>query len=137
MRVVMVVALGVPQVAIGLWAIAAPQGWFESFPGIGPALVAAEPPFNRHLASDVGAGFFAIGVVMVVAAGLARRSAVFVALAGYAAFTIPHVLYHGTHAAPGLTVGENALNVGLLASTLVWAAVAAWGVRRHRVEPAA
>jgi len=61
-------AIGVPQVVIGLWALAAPKSWFDSFPGFAPRVVAAEPPYNEHLASDVGAGFLATGVVLVVAA---------------------------------------------------------------------
>ncbi len=128
-RVVMIAALAAPQLIIGVWALVAPTHWFESFPGFGPRLVAGEPPFNQHLASDVGAGFFATGVALVVAASLGRRTGVVVALAAYAAFTIPHVVYHAMHEAPGLTGSEDLLNVALLASSLVWVAVAAWGVR--------
>ena len=133
-RVVMVAALAAPQLLIGLWALAAPQNWFDTFPGIGPHLVSAEPPFNAHLATDVGAGFFATAVALVVAAILGRRSGVYVALAAYAAFTVPHVLYHATHEAPGLTRNENVMNVALLASSLVWLAVAAWGARPRNPE---
>ncbi len=71
----MVVFLAVPQLVTGAWAILRPAGWFADFPGIGPALVAAEPPFNRHLATDAGAGFLAIGVCLAVAVvfGWSRR----------------------------------------------------------------
>ncbi len=67
-RLGVAVALGVPQVLIGLWALLAPKHWFDNFPGFDPRVVAAEPPYNEHLSRDVGAGFFATGVVLVVAA---------------------------------------------------------------------
>lgn len=134
-RIVMIAALAAPQLLIGVWAIAAPQNWFDTFPGVGPHLVSAEPPFNQHLASDVGAGFFATGVALLVAAIVARRSGVYVALAAYAAFTVPHVLYHGFHEATGLTRSENLLNVGLLSSSLIWFALVAWGARPRKTEP--
>jgi len=128
-RVVMVVALAAPQLLVGLWALIAPHNWYDTFPGFDPHLISAEPPFNQHLATDVGAGFFATGVALIVAAALARRSGVYVALAAYAAFTVPHVIYHATHDAPGLTTTENVLNVAVLGSSLIWLGLAAWGAR--------
>ena len=59
-RVGMVV-LAVPQLAIGIWAMVAPHHWYENFPGVHPHLISAEPPYNAHLATDAGIGFFAHG----------------------------------------------------------------------------
>ncbi len=67
LRVVMLL-LGVPSAVTGGWALASPQGWFNDFPGWAPSLVAAYPPFNEHLALDAGAGLFASGLLMTVAA---------------------------------------------------------------------
>ena len=53
-RLGMVVTLAVPQLVTGLWAVIATRNWFERFPGVDPRLVAAEPPFNAHLATDAG-----------------------------------------------------------------------------------
>ena len=126
-RLGMVVALAAPQLVVGLWAVLAPRSWFDSFPGLDPRLVAAEPPFNAHLATDAGAGFLATGIALLVAALIARRGAVYVSLATYAAFAVPHALYHAINPAPGLTGGEDLLNVLVLASGIVMAAVLAWG----------
>lgn len=134
-RLGMVVVLAVPQLAIGLWAVLAPASWFESFPGIDPRLVAAEPPFNAHLATDAGAGFLAIGVALAVAAVWGQRRVVQLALATCLAFTVPHTIYHATNPAPGLTAGEDLLNVLVLASSPAWVAVFAWGARPRRSEP--
>ena len=130
-RLVLVIPLAAPQLLVGIWALLAPHHWYDNFPGVGPHLIAAEPPFNQHLTTDVGAGFLATGVALVVAAVLARRSGVYVALAAYASFAIPHFLYHATHESPGLTSGQNLMNVALLSSGLVWLAVAVWGTRRR------
>ena len=128
-RLVLAIPLAMPQMIIGVWAIVAPQNWFDRFPGVDPRLVAAEPPFNQHLATDVGAGFLTTGVALIVAAALARRSGVYVALAAFVGLALPHVLYHLAHSAPALSGAENVLNVALLSSGLVWAAIAAWGAR--------
>ena len=69
----------------------------ESFPGFDPRLVAAEPPYNEHLVTDVGAGFLATGVVLLVAAVWANRAAIGIALLAFVAFTLPHVVYHATN----------------------------------------
>jgi hypothetical protein len=135
-RVGIIVTLAIPQLVVGTWALLAPESWYESFPGFDPRLVAAEPPYNQHLVSDVGAGFFATGLGLLLAAVLANRVAVLVALATYAAFTLPHVIYHASHPADALSGAEDAANVLVLGSGLVLAAVFAWGVRGDRRPPA-
>jgi hypothetical protein len=134
-----VLTLAVPQLVVGLWAVLAPENWFESFPGFDPRLVAAEPPFNRHLASDAGAGFFATGLTLLVAAIWAHRVAVWTALLAYAAFTVPHVLYHLTHPSDLLSGAEDVGNVTALVGGLVLAAVFAWACvpQGGRTEPTA
>ena len=128
-RVGIAVAIGGPQLVIGLWALLAPKHWFQTFPGFDPRVVAAEPPYNEHLTRDAGAGFFATGVVLIVAAVWANRAAIYVALLGFVAFTLPHVLYHATNPAHALTGVENAVNALSLASGLVLAMVFAWHLR--------
>jgi hypothetical protein len=128
-RLGIAVTMGGPQLLIGLWAVLAPKNWFETFPGFDPRLVAAEPPYNEHLATDVGAGFLATGVVLIVAAAWANRAAIQLALLAFVAFTVPHVLYHATNPADALTGVENAVNTLSLASGLVLAAVFARGLR--------
>ena len=129
-RIGLVALVAAPQLLIGLWAMTAPQNWFESFPGLGPALVAGEPPFNRHLATDVGAGFFAVGIGVLLAAHWGTSRVVKLSLAVFVAFTAPHVLYHATNPAPGLSSVADVANVAVLASGIGWAALLWWGANR-------
>jgi len=124
-RVVLFVGLAVPQLVTGVWAVLAPESWFDRFPGLDPRLVAAEPPFNAHLATDAGAGFLATGLAVAVAALLAHRVGVIVALVAYLGFAVPHALYHAASPAPGLSGAEDAVNVALLASGVVLAVAVA------------
>ena len=66
-RLGVAVTLAALQLSIGFWAVTAPGNWFRNFPGFDPRPAAAEPPYNHHLASDVGAGFLATGVTLLVA----------------------------------------------------------------------
>ncbi len=117
------VALGAPNLLTGLWAVLAPQGWFDNFPGFGPALVAAEPPYNAHLATDAGAGLLASGLVLLVAAWLADGRSTQLALVAFSAFAIPHAGYHVLNPSPGLTAGEDLQNAVLLGFVAVAAIV--------------
>lgn len=129
-RLGLVALIAGPQLLIGLWAMVAPGGWFDSFPGPGPSLIAGEPPFNRHLVVDVGAGFFAVGTGVLLAAHWGTRRVVQLSLAVFAAFTAPHVAYHLANPAPGLSGAADVANVVLLASGLGWAALLWWGSSR-------
>jgi len=126
--------LAAPQLVIGLWAVLAPHRWFDSFPGFDPRLVAAEQPFNRHLASDTGAGFLAIGVALLVAAIWANRGALAISLVAYAAFTLPHALYHAVHPADALSGAQDLMNVLTIASGLALAAVFARATTSRRAN---
>ena len=55
------------------------------------------------------------------------------ALLAYAAFTLPHVLYHATNPADVLTGFEDVTNVLALGSGLILAGLFAWGLRRRSV----
>jgi hypothetical protein len=127
--------LGVPQLVTGIWAVVTPRDWYQSFPGLDPRLVAAEPPFNTHLATDAGAGFLATGVALGLGALFATRGAVFVALFGYLAFAIPHAVYHSSNPAPGLSSTEDTFNALLLWSSVVIALVFVWGARPRTGTP--
>jgi hypothetical protein len=117
--------LGVPQLLIGAWALVSPHGWFDSFPGAGHHWLPAYGPYNAHLATDVGATFVAIGLILILAALWLERRVVQVAVIGYLAYAIPHTIYHlsndhdigdGDQVVNGVTL---VLSV-LLALTLLW-----------------
>lgn len=118
------VALGIPNLLAGAWAVLTPQGWFDDFPGWDPRLVSAEPPFNEHLATDAGAGLLASGLILVVAAWMGTAPVVRLALIGYGAFAIPHAAWHAFNPSEPLTDAQNVQNIG----QLVFAAVASVGL---------
>jgi hypothetical protein len=117
------VALGIPNIAAGAWAVLAPQGWYDNFPGWDPRLVAAEPPYNAHLATDAGAGLLASGLVLLVAAWLADIRSVRLALVAFAAFAIPHAAFHTFNPSDGLTDAQDIQNASVLVFSVVAAAV--------------
>lgn len=125
------VALAVPQAITGGWALLDGAGWFESFPGFDPRLVGAEPPFNAHLAADAGAGFLATAVALVMAAWWGERRVVWLALATYAAFAVPHLVYHWANPAPALSDAENLRNVITLVIAAGLPLVLWWGSRQE------
>jgi hypothetical protein len=114
------VLLAVPQLVTGLWAVLDARGWYDNFPGFGPMLVAAEPPFNAHLATDAGAGFIATGVVLVLAAAWGERRPLQLALAGLLAFAVAHLAYHAPNPSPLLSDTQNVVNtVGLALAAVI------------------
>ena len=135
-RWTVLVALAVPQLAVGLWGLVATRNWYENFPGVGPDLVAAIPPFNQHLAADAAGAFVATGVALLIAAVVPRRELVLMALATYLAFAVPHTLHHLTHDAPGLSSGEDLYNNVLLVAQVLLAAVLVWAAWRPDEEVA-
>lgn len=124
------VAIGLPYALAGLWAVLSPEGWYDSFPGWDPRLVAADPPYNQHLATDAGAGLLAAGGVLLVAAWLADQRSIRLALVAFAAFAIPHTAFHALNPSDGLTGAEDAQNVATLVFTVVAAAVLFWAAGR-------
>ena len=126
-----VVLLGVPQLAIGLWAVVSPSGWYQDFPGTDPRLVAAEPPYNQHLVTDSGAGFLAVGVGLLAAAVLAHRSGLLVALAVTLTHSVVHLVWHVGNPSALLTRAEDTLNVIALLSVPVIAVVLGAGLLRR------
>ena len=121
-RAVMVL-LAVPNLLTGLWALVAPENWFDNFPGWAPSIVAAYPPFNSHLATDAGAGLFATGVIMLLASAKPTREIVIVASLGFLAFALPHFVFHLFTPADALTASEDATSTISLALAVVGAAV--------------
>lgn len=108
-------ALGAPQLLTGVWAVLGPSSWFSGFPGVGPDLVAAEPPYNRHLAVDAGAGFLTVGVITLLAARGGGRTSCRLALVGYLTFGVVHLAYHTINPAPGLDAAGDIYAVAALA----------------------
>ena len=134
LRVVMLL-LGLPNLVAGGWALASPQGWFDNFPGWAPSLVAAYPPFNEHLALDAGAGLFASGLVMTVAAVWNTRDIAIMACIAYLAFALPHAVWHWVNPSGELVASEDAVSTASLVLAVAGAAfVLAWQWRKTEVK---
>ena len=90
----LLLALGVPQALIGLWALLGPQSFYDDFPAGTDGWVHVLGPFDEHLVTDVGSLFVALGLVLAFAAFSLRRGAVVAAAAGWLVFAVPHFLWH-------------------------------------------
>jgi AhpD family alkylhydroperoxidase len=112
--------LGLPQALIGMWALVTTREWFETFPGAGHNWLPAYGAYNEHLATDVGATFVAIGLLLVLAAVYVERRLVQVALVTYLAFEIPHFVYH-LGADDRLATGDRIASATTLALTVILA----------------
>ncbi|HWC14213.1 MAG TPA: hypothetical protein VG929_06430 [Actinomycetota bacterium] len=79
-----VIAVGVFNVAVGVWAFIAPRSFFDT--------VAPFPPFNEHLFHDLGAFQGALGVTLLIA--LWVRDGLMIAMLGNMVGAIVHFVSH-------------------------------------------
>ena len=128
--------LAATQSVIGVWALFAPHAFYAAFPGAGHAWVALLPPFNEHLVRDVGALSLATAVLLTVAAVTADRLVSGTALAAYAAYALPHTLFHGLHLEE-FTLVDAAAQMGGFLLQLVLLTGLAWLLWRNRARPPA
>jgi hypothetical protein len=124
--------LAATQLVVGVWAVVDPRGFYNDFPGGGRHWVSADGPFNHHLTVDAGAGFLAVGLVLVVAAIWLDRRVVQVALVAEVVHLVPHLLYHVTHTPDALSGGDLLFSTGGLALDLALAVVLFGVVTRAR-----
>jgi hypothetical protein len=125
--------VGLIDVVTGGWALVDTRGWYDKFPGFGHHWVSGQGgTFNAHLVSDAGAGFLAVGVILVVGALVGSPLAMRLAALALFAHALPHFLFHVAHSPDHLNGGDKAAGTyGLLAEALIGAA-ALVGVRPHR-----
>ncbi len=86
--------LAFPQLAIGVWALVSPSGWYGTFPGAGKHWLPLYGSFDSHLATDVGSTFLALGVLLVLAAIWMDRRLVLAAAIAYLVYQVPHTIFH-------------------------------------------
>ena len=106
-----------PQLIIGVWALAAPSSFYETFP-FGRAWVSALGPFDEHLVRDVGALFTALSVLLLIAAGVLERRLVQASLVAWLIYAIPHFVWHST-ATGDFELTDNVLQLGALGLQLL------------------
>ena len=129
------IVLAVPQLAIGVWALVSPRGWFGSFPGGGKVWLPLYGPYAEHFVYDIASTFLAVAVVLGLAAWWLDRRVVQAAAVGYLVYQVPHAIYHWG-ADSRLPAGDAMLNGVGLGLTLV-VAVAVLLLSRAAARPAA
>ncbi len=93
-------ALALPSLLIGFWALFAPHSFYSDFPGGGRHWVSALGPYNEHLVRDFSAMNLAIGSLLVFAAVTLDRRLAQGALLALAVYSLPHLGYHLTELGP-------------------------------------
>ena len=96
---------------IGVWALFAPQSFYDGFPGLGRAWVSVDGPYNEHLVRDVGALNLTLVVLFVAAAVSLSRSLILTAAAAAMVWGVPHLIYHLVKT-DGLSSSDLALSLG-------------------------
>jgi hypothetical protein len=126
--------LALSELPTGIWAVVDPKGWYTNFPGFGRHWVSVSGPYNQHLVTDAGAGFLAVGVLLVIALVLVdQRVLVQAALVTFLVQDVPHFVFHLVHN-EGLAGGDKAFGVGGLGSGAVVAALLLVVASRRRVH---
>lgn len=124
----LLLALGIPQALIGLWALFAPHSFYDDFPAGTDGWVNQLGPFDEHLVTDVGSLFVALGVLLVLAAISLRRHFVTASAIAWLLFAVPHFLWHALNLEP-LATGDAVANTITTAWTVVGALLILWLVR--------
>jgi hypothetical protein len=102
--------LGFSQGATGLWALASPHGWWQSFPGLGRHWIRPLGPYNDELVRDFGAMYVALAAVLIWSGLVLERRSVQGALLAQLVF----VVLHGYFVSFKLKLLPNADKVGLM-----------------------
>jgi len=114
----LLLALGIPQALIGLWALLAPRSFYDDFPAGTDGWVNPLGPFDEHLVTAVGSLFVALGVLLVLAAVSLRRRFVTGAAIAWLIFAVPHFAWHAFNLEP-LSTGDAIANTATTAWTVV------------------
>jgi hypothetical protein len=113
-----VIFLAFTAAGLGLWAVADPVGFYESFP-FGRGWVAADGPYNEHLIRDFGTLHLALAVLYGAVALWPERRWVRVAALAALIDAVPHLAYHAFNLDPYGTGDAVATIVGLAAGVLL------------------
>ncbi|MGE5133858.1 MAG: hypothetical protein ACM32E_13210 [Gemmatimonadota bacterium] len=121
------ILLAVIQAGQGAWQYFAPRSFYDVIP-----TVAADPPFNGHLLTDVGGLNLALAVVLAAAAWRLDRTLTRVALIAYLVYSGSHLAFHAADQAR-LAAGPRALLItGLALLPALAAALLALSIRAGR-----
>lgn len=82
---------------VGIWAVAFPRSFYDSFPGFHRVWVGVDGPYNEHLIRDVGAFYLAFAIAGLLAMMWRDRRVTLALAAAWATFSLPHLGYHLHH----------------------------------------
>lgn len=118
-RRILLVALAALGLAVGGWALAAPDLFYRVFPGTAfRGWVALDGPYNEHLVRDVGALYLALAAASVAAIPTRGTAGGRIAGIAWVVFSVPHLAYHAAHLI-GWAVGDAITEIIALGSTIV------------------
>ena len=111
-------ATGAGMVALGLWAMIAPQSFFET--------IATFKPYNQHFLQDIGAFEIGLGATLLLAGVMPRLASVTVALVGVGIGGAFHAISHVVGMDLGGRPATDIPLFTLVAVALLWAGVVSW-----------
>ena len=114
----------------GVWALASPRSFYDSFPGGGRTWVSVDGPFNEHLLRDFGALNLALVLVLAAAAWWGGTTLVRVAAAAALVWSLPHFGYHLGHLDVFPDTSDRVANLVSLGLTVVGPVLVLWLTRR-------
>jgi hypothetical protein len=108
---------------LAVWILAAPKGFYDTFPGGGTHWVSALPPYNEHLERDFGAAALGLTILAGLSAYWMEKRLVQTAAISLLAAGLPHLIYHATTTSRYSTGDNVASLLGLTLDVLVPLAV--------------
>lgn len=91
---IVLVYLGLGSLQNGLWALFAPQSFYDGFPGFGREWISVDGPYNEHFIRDFGALNLALTVLLFAALFTMSRQMVTTAAVAAIVWGAPHFVYH-------------------------------------------
>jgi hypothetical protein len=121
------VLLALSAAGVGVLAAFAPRAFYDDFPFTGH-WVDRLPPYNEHLVTDVGGLYLGFALLFAWAAWTLQRDLVRAACAGWAVFSLLHLIFHATHL-HGFDTTDAIGQLTSLAAVLALPAVAVWAAQ--------
>src|SRR5690242_357812 len=94
------IALAVPVIVVGGWALLAPHSFYSDFPVHSAHWISGLGPYQEHLVRDFGSLYLALGLLFVFAAVVLDRLLVGAVLAASLVFQVPHIIFHALNTSP-------------------------------------
>ena len=113
----LLIALGVPNLAVAVWILVAPHSFYAQFP-FGRKWVEHAGAYDEHLLRDFGSGLLGLTTLLVLAGVVMHRRVVQLALVAWLLYSVPHFLFHAFNTQT-LSAGDNVANLVVLGAIVV------------------